>query len=450
MAKADEDIIYDQLIKLGISVKGTKAKGKLKSDTESIQYLGGRVDSEIYYLEEATNLSQSELNKYICRAKNDFMLFNAINKRHPDLIKPNLLRRIDRLIHAIAKQEAILLQKYRIQNPNGNRINIEKLFDGNNYYKKLLNCNMSQLVKEILADSTYTTVGKNRRDIFITETGKKYHRKDCPYCKRKILTVSSMKLVRNLKLEPCKCIKDMDERTKKEDSYRTIFVDESLHNVNWNLVDFGSKVSSFSYIICKGNLTSETEITEDNIIAIDVEYTPEQYRIERVTKSAIAATMLMLAFDYGFKGHIKIFTDNQSTMKSWMTENKNKRLSELFESVTVEYIPREDNTKADQLGRTQMCLKLPMPVYKQIGDIITEFPKLKQDNERLKERELEDFLDREREYSQKLAHENNYLRNMSMISIIKERIKYLFQKEHLPVMAVDELKTAKNIQLHVE
>ncbi|QFJ53397.1 hypothetical protein [Pseudobutyrivibrio xylanivorans] len=439
MTRSDEDIIYELLLKLGNSVKATKAKGKLKSDTEYIQSLRGRIDSEIYYLEDA-NLLQSELNKYMCKSKNDFMLYNAIKKRHPDLIKPNLARRIDRLVHAIAKQEAIILQKFRIQEPSGNRIDLEDLLAGTNSYKKILTCNIVQVVKELLYDSTSTAVGNIQNELYITETGKKYHIKDCPYCKGKQLIIAPMKMIKNLNLDPCKCVNDRAERTKKEDSYRTIFIDESIHNVSWDLAGYGGRFSSFSYIVCRGNLANESEITEENTLAIDVEYTQERYRTDSIAKNAIGATMILLAFEYNFKGNVKIFTDNLGAMKSWHIGTKNEKLAQMFESVTVQFVPRTENKKADQLGRTQMCLKLPMPIYKQIGDILKDYTELKQENERLKEkeRELEDFLNIEREHSLKLSHENNRIKNMSMISLIIERIKYLFQKEHLPVMAVDE------------
>lgn len=76
--------------------------------------------------------------------------------------------------------------------------------------------------------------------------------------------------------------------------------------------------------------------------------------------------MLMLAYDYNFSGNLQVYTDNMWAKDNWFNNSRNLKLAKLFENVNVSYIPRERNTKADQLGRTKVYLCLETSVYDSI------------------------------------------------------------------------------------
>ena len=61
--------------------------------------------------------------------------------------------------------------------------------------------------------------------------------------------------------------------------------------------------------------------------------------------------LLKLVYEFNFKGNVYIFTDNAVTKKRWNQNKGNKRLSKLFDNVYVKWVSRENNTKADKLGR---------------------------------------------------------------------------------------------------
>ena len=50
-------------------------------------------------------------------------------------------------------------------------------------------------------------------------------------------------------------------------------------------------------------------------------------------------------------------------LRKWTTISTNSRLAKLFESVTVSFVPREKNTHADKLGRTQMFMSIPTATF---------------------------------------------------------------------------------------
>ncbi|NEX00445.1 hypothetical protein SAMN04487829_0012 [Pseudobutyrivibrio sp. NOR37] len=361
MARADEDILYDLYIKLAESAKETKKKGKTKANTtEQLRVILNRIPTLLLYLDEM-NLPQAEINRYLEKAKSLFLNYATIKKRRPELVSAFLDKKMDQLVHSIARNESTMVSNFRTQELSGERLDIASLFEGNNYYRQLLDFTAVQVIRKILNEN-FTSVGKTIV-LFITDTGRKYHKQDCPYCKGKHLKPATRAVINNLGLEPCKCIKDEEDRIKLNDSYRTIFIDESIHPVAWNENGIPGKAGSYSYIICRGLLEDESQITPSITISSGVEYVPEMQHTERITKTAIGKVMMIAAFDYNFKGNIKIFTDNSSAMQTWQKENSNMRIAELFESVTVQLIPREQNTAADVICRTHMCLKVPIDKY---------------------------------------------------------------------------------------
>ncbi len=175
------------------------------------------------------------------------------------------------------------------------------------------------------------------------------------------------------KLTACRCIILKDAARRESMNYATAFVDESIHPVRWNEDGKRGKSGSFSYIICRGSLSNEMEITDSNIIVKDVDYSRENVHVERITESAIGKVMITLAYDFNFSGHLQIYTDNLSAVKKWGEISKNNLLSEHFESVTVSHIPRSKNKKADKLGRTRAILDLPIDKFEEISNKVNGY-----------------------------------------------------------------------------
>lgn len=439
MARSDEDILYDLYIKLGESAKETKKQGKTKADTEQLKGILNRVPMLLLYLDEM-NLPQAEINKYLRKAKPMFLNYSTIKKRHPELISACLAKKMDQLVHSIARNEATMVSNFRTQELGGERFDIDSLFEGNNYFRQLLNCTAVEVIKKILNENrNYTSVGKTNI-LYITDTGKKYHKKDCPYCKGKFLKPATRAVIDNLELDPCKCIKDEEERIKLNDTYRTIFIDESIHPVAWNENGLPGKAGSYSYLICKGLLEDESQVTPAITIASGVEYVPEMQHTEKVTKTAIGKVMMIAAFDYNFKGNIKIFTDNEGAMQTWQKEKKNIRIAELFESVTVQFVPRDKNTTADAIGRTHMCLKIPIEKYSDIKNKYDMHDRLVKHKEHLESQlkteettvaEIKEQLENNKDMLEKLQEENSCLQaNQSFLRKLINSFKaWLYEKQ---------------------
>lgn len=146
----------------------------------------------------------------------------------------------------------------------------------------------------------------------------------------------------------------------------TAFVDESIHPVAWDEYGNKGKAGSYSYIVCWGDLSDETEITDKNILTKGVDYAREIIHIDRITETAIGKILLTLAYDFEYSGQVHIYTDNLCAANQWVSVAKNSRLSKLFKSVEVRYIPREKNKIADRLGRTRMLLDMPINAYEEI------------------------------------------------------------------------------------
>ena len=200
---------------------------------------------------------------------------------------------------------------------------------------------------------------------YITDKGRRFHHKDCPYCRGRQLTITTQKMIENQKFTPCKCLSALSIADDTDHTCVTAFIVESIHPVLWNEKGKKGKVGSYSYIICWGNLTDESQINDKRLIAQGVDFIGEHSHIERITESAVGKVLMTMAFDYEFTGPVHIYTDNQSVVDHWLNDARNSKLAKLFLAVKVSFIPRERNRRADQLGRTRMLLDMPISVYRE-------------------------------------------------------------------------------------
>lgn len=387
--KTDEEILLDAYHKLAEGyLNGNKKKKNvsLKNDQNLTNGILGKVCMKLIYLDEMTTITMAEIQSHLNSSKAMFVQYNQIKARNPAAVSGILENRMEQLVRAMARHEADMLVDLRNQEPGGDRIDIEEVFSEKKYYNRLGSTLARVVVRDAIKDNA-TSVGNSNATVYITETGKKYHVKDCPYCRRWNLIATTKAMAENQKLTPCKCIAEKKAADEVDHSFVTAFIDESIHPVQWNENGSKGNVGSFSYIICWGHLDSELEISEKNIITKGVDYTAEHKKIERLSEEAIGKVMVKLAYDYDFDGDIHIFTDNMTAMENWSAVKQNSRLAKLFNSVTVSHISREYNKEADKLGRQITLLRMPTVTYNTVVSKCAAYDNLQKQKAEAKLRE---------------------------------------------------------------
>ena len=363
--RSDEEILLDAYHQIRENyLNGNKKKKKvpLKNDQALIKGILGKVCLNLIYLAEMDSLTMAEIQSYVNSSKAMFIQYNQVLARNPEAISAIFANRMEQLIEAVAHHEAEMLADLRVQEPGGDRTDIGEVFAEKKYYNRLGSTLARVIVRDAIQDLA-TKAGKSTMAVYITETGKKYHVKDCPYCRRWNLIQTTKAMAENQKLTPCKCIADQKAADEVDHNFVTAFIDESIHPVQWNENGTKGNAGSFSYIICWGHLDSELEISENNIITKGVDYTHEHKKIEQLSEAAIGKVMITLAYDYNFEGELHIFTDNMTAMQNWTDAQHNSKLAQLFKAVTVSHVPREMNKEADKLGRQRVFLCMPANAY---------------------------------------------------------------------------------------
>ena len=395
--KSDDQILYESYLKLGEEIM-TQAMSKcavpFEEDKDLIEEINSRLPLMLVYLADTNILSSAEVQKQLVKAKEIYVQFFKAKGRNPECIMSYVSDKMDRLIHAVARHEAAMLENIRKQESSGENIDLEKIFEQKKNLKRLGNTSIRNVIKEAMKD--YVSSQDNKGEIYyITETGKKYHVDNCPYCRGRKINMATKAEIENQKLVACKCIDLKATASRKDENTVTVFVDESIRTIKW---PEESKVGSFSYIICEGGLSNENEIDTAQVIAQGVDYTPENSCTDRITETAVGKVMMTLAYDFNFKGNVQIYTDNLVAKKKWTTIPRNSRLSKLFESVKVTYIPREKNTRADKLVKSYTYLGMPTHTYNEITAKLRAYDRIqaqaaeqklreKQQKEQIKEQE---------------------------------------------------------------
>ena len=377
--KSDEQVLYESYMKFTERFSTDPNKTSMEEDKKSISNMMPKFSLTLLQLDEGQMLTNYDRQKSVIVGKYFFIQISQIKKRHPECVYSSLNNNLEKLIKAICRIEAEMINLIRLQETGGERIDIEAIFSRKRYINRLGTVLAKDLVKEAMKDKS-TMVGQvnEKGKWYITGTGKKYHVADCPYCRGRNMTATTTAMVENQKLEPCKCIEKISAIEDK--NCITAFIDESIHVVKWTENGKSGATGSFSYIICRGFLPSENYITENNTLATGVDYVTENEKVNRVTEAAIGKVMLSILYDFNFNGTINIYTDNIIAMNEWNRVSKNSKIAEQFESVTVRHIPREKNKKADALGRTKTYLCVSPEVYNSIKIKVENYDRLR--NER--------------------------------------------------------------------
>ncbi|MBR1796493.1 MAG: hypothetical protein IJ757_00540 [Clostridiales bacterium] len=349
--KKDETILYECYLKL-IRTKRVK---KRKKPSDMDQSIAGFIRRDTRKLLEG---KVYDVAKTANRLKTVYMQYAALLMRNPDIIDGSLKRDVRKSLKQLCILEAKQIAELRAKVPFGYRINLERIFD--DYRIRQLS---SKAAVTIVSEYLYSTDTISSFEYFMTSTGTRYHSITCGYCQNKNAVPVPPGLIKNLGLEPCKCISSGEGERVNNINFVTAFVDESISPVEWD--EFGQKgvVSTFSYIICAGVLKDETQIGPENELTHGVEMSKEKEHIEKITDSAIGKVLITLAYDYRYSGAVRIYTDNAAAACNWHSISRNSRLASMFKSVKVCRIPREKNTRADRLLRSRVLLDLPRAAY---------------------------------------------------------------------------------------
>ena len=437
--KSDEQILYECYLKLSVEAE-TKAMKKnnvsAKNDKKLIEGINSKLSLLLVYLDETNMLTTAEIVKKLISAKGMYMQFFQVKGRNPKCVMGSMNDKMDRLIRAVARHEANILQSVRNQEVGGERIDLETVFEKKGNLNRLGNTIARDVVRDAMKDLSMS-VGKSKVVYYITETGKKYHTDNCPYCRGRELIPATRAIVENQKLTACKCIALKKVADEADMNCVTAFIDESIHPIKWNEEGTKGSAGSYSYIICRGHLASENDIENTVVIAQGIDYMKEKDHIEHLTEAAIGKVMMILAYDYNFKGNVQIFTDNITAMEKWNTISTNSRLAKLFESVTVSFVPREKNTHADKLGRTQMFMSIPTATYNEIVTKVCAYDNIQKQKAEAKRREAEFKAEQARiakEQAEQRRMKEQRMQEMSLWDRIVSALKAFFKvKEPIPV-----------------
>ena len=130
--KSDEQILYECYLKLSIEAEAKAMKKNnvsAKNDKKLIEGISSKLSLLLVYLDETNVQTTAKILKKLISAKGMYMQFFQIKGRNPQCIKGTMNDKMDRLIRAVARHEANILQSVRNQEVGGERIDLETIFE---------------------------------------------------------------------------------------------------------------------------------------------------------------------------------------------------------------------------------------------------------------------------------------------------------------------------------
>ncbi len=355
----NREIIYNAYLKAYSMIKG-----KVVDSSEYAQKrtkITKRIDRCLmtcrYSVSEIDKKNAVMIGKNIYREYCSFVIGNPGGKT--DQLKNRILEMLDK----ISEIEEHDINLYNKALQDGYELDLRTVLKKGLYIKELTLISMTDVIKHAIKDKNLGAVVEHV-DYYVTPRGRRYHRKDCPYCRNKVLIMLTLQNEDNDKYGPCTCVKKMKpafnqaEEKKKpsgQDKKRfiTAFLDESRRDDPWKAIDKSctKKQNVMSYVMCEGYLQSEAEIYESNILEEDVYLSPRKGGNLNLSIHETFARIMIKAALMPYVQNLVIYSDNQSACEEWESIAYLELLSKQFNSVTIKYIPREKNKYADRLGR---------------------------------------------------------------------------------------------------
>lgn len=385
---ADAAVIYQAYLEYPEYCKAKKGMGLTAKQAE-------KTKKELYQKVERSLLDWKssrttlvEKDALLRRCKLLYDQYCKFRMSSPELVSRQMELKMNTLLEHMADREAEKVSYIRVHEAGGGKLDLEAVFKEKSAVRKLLSYPIDKLLEQALADTSFTIVSREDSAFYITATGKKYHRAQCPYCKGKTLVKTAYAKIQNMKLQPCKCIEKASGAEKRDTrQVLTVFIDESIRKNPWRRWDerIPEKQGSYSYVICKGELQSEEQITRENQISANAGLLNETDDVTFAAMEAISSVLLKIAFGYDFHEDVVIYTDNQAAKDKWHKTNVNRYLAGLFHSVKVCCIPREKNTVADKVGREQAFFNIPSSLMQEIVQKCSRYEAVQKENEFVKE-----------------------------------------------------------------
>ena len=352
----DKELIYDAYLKAF-----TTAKGKKISDSQYSQKrteLTKRIDRVL--LTCKYSILDMDKRKAILYGKNVYREYCGFVTANPAGKTAQIENRIHEMLEEIALFEEQEVQLYSESLGDEYELDLETVLNKSLYSKELTLIGITDVIRHAIRNKQINAI-KVHQQYYITRKGTRYHKKDCPYCKNKNLIVVDIADQDEEKIKPCICIRGRSSSNKqsgpkkKNKGFMTAFLDESRRDDPWKKMNPArtEKQNIMSYVMCKGYLEDENEISEGNVIEEDVYLSPAKSdNMSLAIHETFARIMIKAALDPSIR-NIIIYSDNQSACECWDNNVSLKRLAELFDSVSIEFIPRERNRYADRLGRAK-------------------------------------------------------------------------------------------------
>ena len=328
-----EEILFDLYHKMGELVKA-KANVKVSADKTNVSVLVSKL-SLMYSSISNQRILLADVMDEIMKFKDLYRLYSIVKKRHPQVVTTSLKQNMDKLLRLVCKKEAKFIEMASNQVNYGDIIDIGIIFAKETFLRRLWHEMASAIVVDVIQAGAYKILMTEAEGRIKETIGQEQN---------EVVSLSNV----------------------------TVYLDESIYDVKWDENGMEGKAGCYSYIICSGEIESESLITDKNTIKKGVEYIYETGNTKRVTETAIGRVLMILAFDIGFRGSVCIFTDNMTVRRTWNKVEKNLRLQNYFESVKVECITRNENKKADMLCRTRRILNIPTEIY---IDIVEKYEK---------------------------------------------------------------------------
>lgn len=380
LERDNKEIIFDAYMKYK---KCCGKKGSKMNPGRMIAYraeTAAQAERCCYYWENSS-LLETERKEIADKSRRLYKQYCMQCRYQPEVRDEKTDKRLDRLMGFVAEYEAGIIASLEERSTEKIWYDVEAMAAEDRYIRCLVNHSMREVIAQYAQEhggrAEYVD-SDPEHTYFVTKTGTKYHRKECRYCTGKILSPVSLSEIRAQKRMPCRCI---DMKEVKSGPVMTVFIDETirpnrLHEWNQKIP---AKTAMFSYILCRGCLNSEKQITNTNRLenGVGLVTGAESKGVERVAMEAMNQVLLKIAGKFDFFGEVIIYTDNLSAKNLWPRKLLSKKISAMFQKVTVYHIERKANTAADRVGRRRSIVELPAETLDRLVQELEEGKTLK-------------------------------------------------------------------------
>ena len=359
----EAELLYDLYMAAPEYAETYYVKPHKLSEEEDCKYINHLVKKFISVTDtllKRESYREGDVEGYIGSAKNYFHQYYCAYARHPKCETAESKLALTKLSSVMAEAEAEIFELVRHRNEDI-PLDMRELLDDpdivEQLYQQPIHTVLSKCIPGIDAKAP------SKPPFYISNTGRRYHVMDCPYCAgRKLKQVSDITLIKR-GLKACPCVSQYEGETLR-DQYVTVFVDESIRSVR--LGTGMQNVGNYSYIMARGKFESEKRIKEANLVGKGIGMSYEDKSTSMIAQEAMARVLYELFFVYRFAGDVIIYTDNYCAADGWRKNKTLVRLAQLFRSVTINKISRKKNKTADKQCRERILVEMGIKELKEM------------------------------------------------------------------------------------